>query len=305
MSFTRTSNGLANQCLFYNVDAVVFTEGGNISWSIEDIYSDEYNEKAIDIIFWRKLFNRFTDHLNLKFKAVGSKATVNAIALEIESNNISTVIAAMDSEFDELYNRKVNSSNVLYTRGYSWENDVWNADITVSILEDLSGEEIDKNTINDCIQQFHSEIIEGVYADAILFGSNKSFLPRKGHLKCVECSNNSMPKIKPEFLENLLSENGLKRKQIQSFGKTKKINSQQHCYGHLLNDFHYHLVRYISNTVLKIKVINKDLLENMAISKFDQMMPNEMLEYYKKIVTNTVPNKTYKQSTLRDTTAHS
>ncbi len=291
MSFTRTSNGLANQCLFYNVDAVVFTEGGNMSWSIEDIYSKEYNEKAIDIIFWRKLFNRFTNDLNLKFKAVGSKTTVNAIALEIESHQITTVIAAMDSEFDELYNKKINNPNVLYTRGYSWENDVWNADITVSILEDLSGEQVDKKIVNDSIEQFHSEIVEGVYADAMLFGTDSSFLPRKGHLKCVDCSLDTAPRIKSDFIENLLTTAGVSRSLIKSFGKYNKINSPQHCYGHLLNDFYFHLVRYISNSILKIKVINKDLLENLAISKFNQLMPSEIQDYYEILVKNTVPNK--------------
>ena len=138
MSFTRTSSGLGNQYFFYDVDAVVFTEGGDVSWTFEDIRNNEFNENSVDILFWKKLFQSFKSDLNLKFKAVGSKTTVSAIALEIKSKNLNTVIAAMDSEFDHVHNHCIVHPNVLYTHGYSWENDVWDSSIIVSLLENVS-----------------------------------------------------------------------------------------------------------------------------------------------------------------------
>lgn len=297
MSFTRTSSGLANQCLFYNVDAVVFTEGGNVSWSIEDIKSgrDNFNDKSIDILFWRKLFNKFKSDINLKFKAVGSKTTVSAIALEIQTNNITTVIAAMDSEFDSFYNNKIEHPNILYTRGYSWENDVWDSGVTISILEDLSGETIDHEIVENCINDFHEAIYDGVCADAVLFGSDSSFLPRKRHLKCVMCSEHAAPIVKSEFIEVLINEIGLDIEDAREFAVNNQITSDLFCYGHLINDFYYHMVRFISRVILEIKVINKELLENMAISKFEQIMCNEKSEYYQNQIVKTMPNNTYAQ----------
>lgn len=290
MSFTRTSSGLNNQFMFYNVDAVVFTEGGDVSWTFEDIRNNEFNEKSIDILFWKKLFDKFRSELNIKFKAVGSKTTVKTIALEIKSKNLTTVIAAMDTEFDQLHGACIHHPNILYTHGYSWENDVWNKDVVISLLQNISGEDIDREIIDNCMSSFENEILEAVYADAHLFGLGDSFLPRKGHLKCIECNKNRSPNVISEFINQLFIEKGLDRDQIKEYGVKNGIQVNKNCYGHLLNDFIYHLTRYYIDVILGIKTLHKDLIERFGINNFISHCPKDKLTYHKVQIMNTLPN---------------
>ena len=266
MSFTRTSSGLGNQFMFYNVDAIVFTEGGDSSWTIEDVRNNEFNEKSLDILFWKKLFDQFRSELDIKFKAVGSKSTVKSIALEIQTNNLTTVIAAMDSEFDQLHGACIDHPNILYTHGYSWENDVWSQDVVISLLQNISSEDIDKEIIDNCMSSFEDAILEGVYADAHLFGLDDSFLPRKGHLKCIDCKANQSPKVISEFIDQLFINKGLEREQIREYGISNNIKVQKNCYGHLLNDFIYHLIRYYSTYIL-IQLVSKSIELNRSCVK--------------------------------------
>jgi hypothetical protein len=289
MTFIRTSSGLGNQFLFYDVDAVVFVEGGQKSWSIEEIHLNNYNDSSIDIIYWRNLFNRFKSASNIKFKAVGSKTTIKAIAEEIIRNNFNYVIAAMDSEFDDFHNLKLSHKNVLYTKGYSWENDVWDDELTFSILEDISGEEIDKDLIAKCFNNFIEDIKESVIADAYLFANNLSFFPKQGHLKCIDCTLVNEPKVIPEILNELLDQITIANRQtINEYGEEMNIDAKLFCYGHLLNDFCYHLIRYVSTVILSIKLINKDLLERMAIAKFCKTVNNEITDYYQSLIGNSL-----------------
>lgn len=289
MSFTRTSSGLGNQFMFYDVDAIVFTEGGDVSWTFEDIRNNEFNEKSLDILFWKKLFDQFKSDLNIKFKAVGSKTTVKSIALEVQSNNLTTVIAAMDSEFDQLHGACINHPNVLYTHGYSWENDVWNQDLVISLLQNISGEDIDSEIIDTCISSFENDILEGVYADAHQFGLGESFLPRKGRLKCIDCSVNQSPSVIADYVDQLFIEKGLDREQIRHYGTNNNIEVLKNCYGHLLNDFIFHLTRYYSTVVLKIKTLHKDLMERFALNNFITHCPENKLTFHESKIINTLP----------------
>lgn len=284
MEFTRTSSGLGNQYLFYNVDAIVYTEGGEISWSMENVIAGKFNESSIDIIFWRKLFNTFSPQKKIKFKALGSKTTTYKIAQEIIKNDLKFVIATMDSEFDEIYNLKLKHQNIIYTYGYSWENDVWNIELFQSIIEELSGEVFDKDQIKQCILNFFQKIEISVFADGLLFGKGKSFLPRKGHLKCIDCTLNNSPVVIEDFVSQLIEHNQLETEDVLKFGKEYNLTVERYCYGHLLNDFYYHACRYFSQVVLKINVINKELFERLAISKIIKFGKTEILAYYSEAI---------------------
>ncbi|WP_421875980.1 DUF4435 domain-containing protein [Marinoscillum sp.] len=291
MSFLRTPSGLNNQHVFYNVDAVVYVEGGKTSWNKSDVYAGNHNDESIDIVYWRQIFEKFRNDLNLKFKAVGSKNTVSSIALDISQHNLSNVIAAMDSEFDQIFNKVTSHDNIIYTKGYSWENDAWNSNILVEIIRDISGEPIDNNLVENAVDRFFKDVKIGVYADAYLFKKGKSFFPRQGHMKCVCCDLTVVPEVQKPFIGTLITQKGLRRANLYSFGSRYKIEPNELCYGHLLSDYFFHLVRYISQVVLKIKIIHKELLERFAITKFISRMPTSYRTYYANCLNNTVPNK--------------
>ena len=52
MSFTRTNAGLSNLALFYSVDLIVFTEGGEQSFSFDEVNEGRFNKTSVDIKFW-------------------------------------------------------------------------------------------------------------------------------------------------------------------------------------------------------------------------------------------------------------
>ena len=58
MSFTRTNSGLSNLALFHGVDLIVFTEGGEESYSYEDVLASKFNERSVDIKFWSGIFSK-------------------------------------------------------------------------------------------------------------------------------------------------------------------------------------------------------------------------------------------------------
>jgi len=110
-SFKRTLRGIGNQHLFYDVDLVVFLEGGSLSYNKADVYAGKFTAETEDIIFWRNIFNKFFIHKKIKFKSIGSKKTIKEIAIDIINGQLSTVYVAMDNEFDEILNKRMEHSN--------------------------------------------------------------------------------------------------------------------------------------------------------------------------------------------------
>jgi hypothetical protein len=198
-SFRRTISGLSNQHLFYNVDLIVYLEGGKTSYNKGQVYAGSYSSETEDIIFWKNLFDRFKSEKKVKFKSVGSKSTIKEIAFDIISRNIETVYVAMDNEFDEVLNQRICHSNVYYTHGYSWENDVWSHKTIQSVIEELSAIKITDPEIEENYKAFLSKVSVAVYADAYLFKDSLSYFPRKnGYMFCVDCNPIDLPYIQED-----------------------------------------------------------------------------------------------------------
>lgn len=283
MSFKRTNRGISNQHLFHNVDLIVFVEGG-LSYTKDEVNEGKYNNESIDSVFWKKLFHKYANTKKVKFKAVGSKSTIKEIALDIVNGNITSVMIAMDSEFDELLALKIDHPDVLYTHGYSWENDVWNDQVVHKIIRELSAIEIDANDIELNFKTFLKKIRVGVFADAYLFSKDDSYFPRKGYMCCVNCTPADLPSVKSEIINDLLDDKGLKRTTINGYGRKKNIDVKRFCYGHLLSDYCYHLIANYLRNRMSLTGITKAFIYRMGINKFfDHHLDNTEYDiYYRK-----------------------
>lgn len=148
MKFTRTNNGLSNSALFYSVDYVVYTEGGEKNFTAEQIEQGQYNQLSPDIKFWNMIFRKYNCVKKLKFKAVGSKSCLRHICEKVESKSVAQTIVALDSDMDDFLTNKYNSIFIIYTKGYSWENDVYHPDLVLDQIkshvfsQDLSDNDI-------------------------------------------------------------------------------------------------------------------------------------------------------------------
>ena len=135
-TFFRSISGLMNFHRFVKCRFVVYCEGGSQNISLSDALSGVYNKSAEDRTFWDALL-RTVGFRDIHLKPLGSARHVIDIADFIITHNIFGSLAVMDRDFPG--KKKIFSDNrVLYSFGYSWENDVVVpkvvAEATVSLL---------------------------------------------------------------------------------------------------------------------------------------------------------------------------
>ena len=271
MGFKRTLSGLTNQHLFHNVDIVVFLEGGDTCYTKAEVYTGSFSNESNDIIFWKNIFQTFLDNKKIKFKSVGSKTTVKEIALDVISGNVSTVMVAMDKEFDDILNQRLQHSNIIYTQGYSWENDIWNEHVIREVISELSAIEISSSDLNKNFSKFLKNIKPAVYADAYLFGKGNSFFNRpKGYMSLINCKPVDLPHVKLEKVELAIFNKGVKKGTVYSFAKRKQIDVKKSCYGHLLADYCFQVIMHYLKNRLRLPSLYKEIIYRMGLNKFFQ-----------------------------------
>jgi hypothetical protein len=136
--FHRTPLGLSNQATFAKVDAIIFAEGGSKQLRMADVELGAGDSSTLDSAFWSSIFRAITLSRSVEVRSVGNKLTVEAIAGLVAAGAVTRVIVAMDRDFDDRRNRKIGHTNILYTYGYSWENDVFNEEVAMSVVRDLA-----------------------------------------------------------------------------------------------------------------------------------------------------------------------
>ena len=266
--FRRTSSGLNNQHLFHNVDLIVFLEGGTQSYTLDQVMQYHFSEDTEDVLFWKRIFNRFGGTQRVKFKSIGSKSVVKEIAVDILDGKLTTVLVAMDNEFDEVLERRLDHPNIYYTNGYSWENDVWNHDVIKAVIEELSAVDIEGGEIETCFNEFVSKIKLAVYADAYLFKDGGSFFPRnKGHLFCVDCKPVDLPIIKESEIAKKIMDKGISKRKANLFGNKRSLDPLKFCYGHFLADYCCQYVHHYLRKRLSLSTVSNDIIKRMGIRK--------------------------------------
>jgi len=138
MIFRRTPASLGVVHLFYSVDVVVFCEGGP-SIAIADAMVGQGAEDTHDILYWSVVVDHLKTGKNFHFKSVGSKATLRALSADVEENNIETVTVCLDRDYDCLTGKQLQHKRLAYTYGYSWENDVVQAEVLRNVFHSLVG----------------------------------------------------------------------------------------------------------------------------------------------------------------------
>ena len=138
MTFRRSSRGLSNLHMFAKVDLVVFTEGGSRTIPKDRASGGETQNPGMDVVFWRELFNKALPGIKVSFRALGSKNVLKDIATDVVRQKTERVCVAMDRDYDAHWGRLVRSRNVIYTRGYSWENELLTARVIEVVFYELA-----------------------------------------------------------------------------------------------------------------------------------------------------------------------
>ncbi|MBK0329532.1 hypothetical protein I5535_19910 [Rhodobacteraceae bacterium F11138] len=138
MTLTRTKSGLQNLHILKGVDLVVYTEGGEQrTFTKEEVLAGAGHQKSVDIRFWKQMFARFLPGKNVKFLSVGSCTSLNKIALDIAEGDLKNVCVAMDRDYSAFWGNRVEHRQIVRTRTYSWENELFQTDVVFRAFEQL------------------------------------------------------------------------------------------------------------------------------------------------------------------------
>ncbi|WP_114091497.1 DUF4435 domain-containing protein, partial [Thalassospira lucentensis] len=107
MSFRRSNAGLSAIKYFKKADYIVYVEGSS------------------DITFWSKMFKEFRPDLKLSFDDKFGSNNIDPIINDIETGKISGTLVCRDRDYLSM-SRLHYHPHVLYTYGYSFENDLIN-----------------------------------------------------------------------------------------------------------------------------------------------------------------------------------
>ncbi len=150
MTFRRTNDGLSNSHLFLEVDYIVYVEGKkDKKQNLED------SEFLFDKIHWSNLFDQFSVNKIFKFEMQGSKTELESISHLIVSGEVDNIIICMDSDYDSYYEKKIIHDRILYTHGYSWENDICAPDVIINTLARFIS---DRQILAKCINEYTNHL---------------------------------------------------------------------------------------------------------------------------------------------------
>ncbi|HCF5363401.1 TPA: hypothetical protein NIG71_005952 [Pseudomonas aeruginosa] len=286
MSFTRTKSGLSNLGIFYGSDLIIFTEGGKKSFTKEEVEAGQYNTISIDIKFWKSVLEAHGLERTVSFRAVGSKTCSKSICEKIITGQAKNIAVAKDSDLDEFLGLKQRSPYILYTKGYSWENDVFS--------KDLVSEQIESLALLDNIPDEISKLIEQCYSDYENVGTRLAKLEiifRKHGIKFISefngerfINSKAKPKINIQQVKQLIEQNKEKIQRPVSLPPGTKICAYTNIYGKLLESLAFAVICFISKKYLQIKDIPKEIIGISMLEKYKNKITAHPDTYYTQIV---------------------
>lgn len=285
MSIERTTNGLSNVHLFHAVDFVIYTEGRYEENAFGTVSLDQY--------FWMSVTKTCAPGKKFKILSRGGKPDLMAIATEVASGNVNCTIVAMDRDYDFEIGSSVSHPRIVYTHGYSWENDVWCCSMLKDIIEELyMGEELQSSElelINTTVNTFIKNAIRVSRINLIAALSNVDYLVSTDRMKSmVILEKGKLPRFNRAGFQKCICNATVSR----PFELPETLTvTETHVQGHLLAHFGYHMVCGFLNMVGQSSMINIESLSVLATNNFKSKLFGDDIartEYYCDILTNAV-----------------
>ena len=280
MTFTRTNSGRSNLAAFLGVKYVVYSEGGEFDKSLGR------SRTSIDAIFWKGVFSRFFPDLNCTFRPMGSKANLIPFAQDIAASKISNSIVVMDRDHDHHRNCLITHPCILYTYGYSWENDAWRAEAIISKLEKISVAGVSSDIADDIrkkCQNFFSDFNRLVFVDVLCSLARVQGVHREKFWAIVDSRNPERLRVKKDAFKILIS--GIKASRVNPFrhiGRDRVV-PERDCYGKLLSMFIYNMFTGCFKDVTGQKNLSREMADIMIAEHFQHANTSadpEIYDYY-------------------------
>lgn len=279
MIFARTASGISNFRHFVCVDLVIYSEGGSVDSGGEAGWS-------IDSLFWKNLFSRFSSGLNVRVKSLGSKENVLPYAEKIVSGEISNSLAVMDRDHDHHKGRIIDHPCVLYTHGYSWENDAWCAGLMISMLcHNSPGGVVSlevRRDILDRVERFFVSFYRLVFVDVLCSLAGIKGVDREKYWGFVDGDDVVNPRVNRERFKRMIGEVKGNRPFPLHYNGNGVVSGKD-CYGKLFSMFCYRVLSDYYKRLTGIKGFPRDLADQLVVANImtaDFDLEPELKEYY-------------------------
>lgn len=275
--FTRSNWGLTNRARFMGARYTVYVEGGG----------GNPGQGSDDVLFWRAVFARLRPDLSITLKPFGGKPQLEAIAQKIAAGVVENTIVAMDADFDELLAAKITSPRVLYSYGYSWENDALVFASIETVLERLIKADNIPDPVSTAVASAYREclnkLLRYINVDFYLRHFKSSLFPR--------VSNGNFIKPSPQSGEPWIDLSPLRKCCLGTIAAiprdrstprpmTTIIDPQAYLQGHTLMFLVRKLLAYGVKLCGRNINLTEDLLIQMVIPAFsDHGLKNERFLY--------------------------
>lgn len=283
--FTRTNSGISNQHIFYNVDLIIYTEGGSETFTLDKAMNGKGNTYSVDIRFWKSVLAKLDKRI--KFKAVGSKTTCLSLCEKIINKEVINTAVAMDRDIDGFTGNLIDSPYILYSKGYSWENDVFTRELTCEQVESL--------LLVDSLPDEIISIIDDSYSKFRRIGKNLAKLEiifRTNGIRFISdvsserfFDSKKTPYLEKEQIFVFLKE---KKKKVKrpaiSICCLKNIDPYFDNYGKLIQAISITVIRYICRKFRNLTSCPNDVMTASMLDRFGNKLQYQGNSYYDTIV---------------------
>jgi len=193
----------------------------------------------------------------------------------------------MDRDHDNIIGLLIQAPGVLYTMGYSWENDVFNESVLLGLSRSLcpvSTIGINyKKHVKSLIDEFSRDIRWAVYADMLLFCHGSSLFPRnRGPDYILKSYADGKPKIDRKKIFALINQAKTKRTSKTFFGRKITFSPCVDCYGHLMALYFYRSLMYLLGKHSNIPNLPKYYAYTNAINQYCIELSKSSLSLHRK-----------------------
>ena len=289
MTFTRTNSGLSSIHHLHDVDLIIYIEG-----KVSDLTEAATPDNDLyDIKFYRTLFNIFSSK-KVKINIAGSKRDALNYHDKIVAENIGNQFVIVDRDYVDILGNRINSRNIFFTKGYSWENDFWSKKLCVHLISLLTMNNASAN--DDLIKTLRKSVrrLSLLYKLNILMLKKGSFLFKisdKGGKLGINVDT-SLPHCisKIEFERLVQKANGIVTKEEAiDYIKNNKFESFSIIQGHFLEYLVLKLTLTMSKKHSNAKSnIDFNALKNIAMTCFmtnpNLFMSSKVLRHYQRFI---------------------
>lgn len=250
--------------MFYGANYTCYVEGGANDHS-----------RSPDAIFWSNILGLFRPDLKFVMLPRGGKPEVEALARQIVSENIQNAVAAIDTDYDEPLNERILDARVLYTFGYSWENDALDKIFLHSIvaalarLNFLSDDQANHLSLGlSRLEKFASRLI---VADFIALTRGSSIIPRKSSGRIIKaCKEHGFPYADRNQIISIIKESKKKFRNSNVVKTTSFPDGLRHMVGHC----YFYAITIIIHASLKYLGVRRNFtpehIADIALAKIQE-----------------------------------